>query len=99
MNSSMTKITEIISTAALKGNSRINPFTMLYVLSNMPTALLTIKYKLKGPSSTASTACATGASAIGDSFRKIKYGDADVMIAGGTEDTFNTTAIYASIKM
>ncbi|CAD8080752.1 unnamed protein product [Paramecium primaurelia] len=99
MNSSMTKITEIISNAALKGNSRINPFTMLYVLSNMPTALLTIKYKLKGPSSTASTACATGASAIGDSFRKIKYGDADVMIAGGTEDTFNTTAIYASIKM
>lgn len=65
----------------------------------MPTALVTIKYKLKGPSSTASTACATGASAIGDSYRRIKYGEVQMMIAGGSEDTFNLTAIYSSIRM
>lgn len=44
---------------------------MLHVLSNIPTANVTIKYNLKGPSSTASTACATGLSAIGDSMRRI----------------------------
>lgn len=44
---------------------------MLHVLSNMPTANVSIKYQLKGPSSTACTACATGCSAIGDSYRRI----------------------------
>ena len=62
---------------------------MLHVLSNIPTALITIKYNVKGPSSTAVSACATGASAIGDSYRKIKYGEVNAMIAGGTEDCFN----------
>ncbi len=54
---------------------------------------------LKGPSATASTACATGSSAIGDSFRLIQHGDADIIIAGGAEDALNPTNIQASIKM
>ena len=72
---------------------------MLHVLSNIPTALITIKYNVKGPSSTAVSACATGASAIGDSYRKIKYGEVSAMIAGGTEDCFNQPTIFASSRM
>ena len=60
---------------------------------------MTIKYKILGASSTSSSACATGASAIGDSFRRIKYGESNIMIAGGAEDSFNATAIYSSMRM
>lgn len=67
------------------------------MLSNMPTANVSIKYNLKGPSATASTACATGASAIGDAFRNIQLGEADVMIAGGSEDAVSPTNLHASI--
>ncbi len=53
----------------------------------------------KGPSACASVACATGAAAIGDSLRVLQLGNADVMIAGGSEDALTPTSIHASIKM
>jgi 3-oxoacyl-[acyl-carrier-protein] synthase II len=52
-----------------------------------------------GPSATASTACATGSSAIGDAFRNIQLGDAKVMLAGGSEDSLCPTNLYASMKL
>ena len=72
---------------------------MLQVLGNMPTSNVSIKYKLKGPSGTACTACATGASAIGDSYRQIQLGKASIMVAGGSEETFNPLAIHSAIRM
>jgi len=77
----------------------ISRLTMLHVLNNMPTANVTIKYKFMGPSSTNATACSTGASSIGDGFRFIQLGEADVMVVGGTEESVNPTIIYASTKM
>lgn len=71
MSSNITKLTDILVDASKKGFDKLNRMTILHVLTNMPSANVTIKYNLKGPSATASTACATGSSAIGDSFRLI----------------------------
>lgn len=53
--------------------------TMLHVLNNMPTANISIKYKFKGPSGTAATACATGASSIGEGFRFIQLDEVRII--------------------
>ena len=71
---------------------------MLNVLTNMGTANVSIKYGLKGPSSTISNACSTGASAIGEAYRNIQLGEADIMIAGGADEVVNPVCIYASLK-
>lgn len=71
MSSNTTKLTEIIKDTEKKGFDGLNRLTIFHTLTNMASANLSIKYKLKGPSQSASTACATGSSAIGDSFRNI----------------------------
>lgn len=67
------------------GPRRISPFFIPATIVNMASGQLSIKYGAKGPISATATACATSANAIGDSFRMIQHGDADVMIAGGAE--------------
>lgn len=64
----------------------------------MGAANLSIKFQLKGPSLTTSNACSTGASAIGEGFKNIQLGEADVMLVGGADEVVNPVCIYSSMK-
>ena len=81
----ITGIEECYATYEKGGPRRISPFFVPGNIINMISGNLSIKYGLKGPNSAIVTACATGTHNIGDAARLIKYGDADVMIAGGAE--------------
>ena len=68
-----------------KGPSRISPFFIPMLIGNMAAGQIAIRFGVKGPNTCVVTACATGAHSIGGAFRAIQYGDAEAMIAGGTE--------------
>lgn len=83
-----------------KGASRISPFFIPMDIPNMPAGQIGIALGFKGPNTAVVTACATGTNCIGDAMRTIQYGDADVMIAGGTEAAISPIAIagFANMK-
>lgn len=68
-----------------KGPGRVNPLLVPLMISNMATGNISIQFGLKGKSINVVTACATGTHSIGEAFRSIQYGEADVMVAGGAE--------------
>src|SRR6476469_8695542 len=74
-----------ISTLLTKGPSRVSPFTIPMLISNMASGLVSMEYGLQGPNFCIVTACATSNNAIGESWRIIKFGDADIFLSGGAE--------------
>jgi 3-oxoacyl-[acyl-carrier-protein] synthase II len=76
-----------------KGPSRVNPLFVPMMISNMAAGNVAIQFGLKGKSINVVTACATGTNSIGEAFRTIQYGDADVMLAGGTESCVSPIGI------
>lgn len=81
-----TKLTE-------KGPNRVNPLMVPLMISNMAAGNVAIQFGLKGKSINVVTACATGTNTIGEAFRAIQYGEADVMVSGGTEGSVTPLGI------
>ena len=76
-----------------KGPGRVNPLMVPLMISNMAAGNVSIQLGLKGNFTNVVTACASGTNCIGDALRAIQYGDAEVMLAGGTESSITPTAI------
>jgi 3-oxoacyl-[acyl-carrier-protein] synthase II len=78
-----------------KGAKRVNPASIPALLINMPGCYVAIHYDIRGPVNASVTACATGISGIGEGMRRIVWGDADVMLAGGTEAAITPLTVSA----
>jgi len=83
-----------------KGPGRVSPFTVPMMIPNMATGLAAIALGAKGPSSAVATACAAGSNSIGDAFRLLQLGKADVMVCGGAESAITPLGVagFASAK-
>ena len=78
-----------------KGPNKCSPFTIPMMIVNMASGRISMKYGFKGLNKVVVSACATGTHTIGDAFRSIQYGDADIMVAGGCEATICDVGIGA----
>jgi len=83
-----------------KGPKRISPFFITNMIANMASARIAIEYRMMGYNECVVTACATSNNAVGDAYKIIKYGEADVMVTGGTEAALTELALsgFASNK-
>jgi 3-oxoacyl-[acyl-carrier-protein] synthase II len=83
-----------------RGQSKISPFFIPMFIADIAAGLVSMRFNAKGPNYATVSACATSAHAIGDAYRTIQYGDADVMITGGSEATVTPMAIggFANMK-
>ncbi|MBW1972789.1 MAG: beta-ketoacyl-[acyl-carrier-protein] synthase II [Deltaproteobacteria bacterium] len=76
-----------------RGPKKVSPFFIPMLIANEASAQVSIFFGMRGPNTCVVTACATGAHSIGDAYRMIQYGDADIMITGGTEATITPLAL------
>ena len=82
-----------------KGNRRVSPFFIPMMIGNMAAGQVAIEFGAKGPSTNICTACASGTNSVGDAFKIIQRGDADIMIAGGTEAAVAEFAVAGFCNM
>lgn len=83
-----------------RGPSRVSPFTIAMMISNIASGMVSMEYDLRGPNMCIVTACATANNSVGEAWRIIKFGDADVFLAGGCEATITPLGMagFASMK-
>jgi 3-oxoacyl-[acyl-carrier-protein] synthase II len=93
-------IADMAVTLHEKGPRRVSPFFIPGRIINLASGFVSIEFGLKGPNHAVVTACSTGAHAIGDAARMVALGDADVMVAGGTESPVNRIAMsgFAALR-
>lgn len=84
---------------AEKGPGRVSPIFVPMMIANMGAGQVAIRYCLRGPNTTAVSACASSSNAIGDAFKMLQYGRADVMITGGAEAAITPLAMAGFIQM
>ncbi|MDR7386671.1 MAG: beta-ketoacyl-[acyl-carrier-protein] synthase II, partial [Armatimonadota bacterium] len=82
-----------------RGPDRVSPFFIPMLISNMAAGMVSILFGARGPNTSVVTACATGGHCIGDAFKIIQRGDADAMIAGGTEAAITALSIAGFCSM
>ena len=82
-----------------KGPSRVSPFLIPMLIIDMASGQVAIQFGLKGPNFAIATACASGSHAIGEAFRIIQRGEADMMVAGGTETAITPLGLAGFCKM
>ena len=102
IGSGMSSVREIIEAARVvekQGFRRLTPHFVPKVLTNSASGRLSLEYKLRGPNLAPSTACAAGAHAIGDAMRCIQLGDADIMLAGGSEACIDTLSMAGFTRL
>lgn len=93
-------IHDVYVTLFQKGSNRVSPFAVPMMIANMVSGRVSIELGLRGPAITDITACASGTNSIGDAFRIVARGDADIMFAGGTEAAVSPAAVagFAAMK-
>jgi len=82
-----------------KGPGRVSPFFVPMMIANMGAGQVAISYRLRGPNITSVSACASSTNALGDAFKMLQWGHADVMISGGTEASITPLAMAGFISM
>jgi len=92
-------IEEQIKVLNEKGPRRVSPFFVPMLIANMASGYVSMEFGLKGPNITLVTACATGTHSLGEAFRIIQRGDADLMVAGGSEAAFTPVAFAGFCAM
>ena len=90
---SLDMVEKTYKTIETKGPSRVHPLMVPLMISNMAAGNISIQLGFKGKCTIVVTACSTGTNCIGDAFRAIQYGDADIMVAGGTESCITPTGV------
>jgi 3-oxoacyl-[acyl-carrier-protein] synthase II len=89
IGSNTTKISDFVQESVGSSFQNINRLSLLHLITSIPTGVLNVRYKTSGPTLTVNTACASGLSAVVQAAKYVKYNEADIVLAGGVEDSYN----------